>query len=327
MMSVVVNCPVCHVSVDKSPVLQQRGECCLYECPQCALQFWWPMKHPGKEWYEAFDNYGGTVFGVSAHRKFWNHSQFLLEPLARGELVDVGCGPGTFLARAQSAGYSVTGIDFDREAVEQARRAVGDRVHAVSLEEFLKKTDRRYDVVTFFEVLEHMDNPLEFMSAVRRVLKDTGHIALSVPNRRRWNRWINVHDFDCPPHHLTRWDTVSMANFLRQCGFDIVTLREEPLQGVDSVLVPLLWMMPTRIVWNRLGKWFSRGRSPTGAASSASPPRRLMRGAFVRLMRFFYFAHRVFLYPLAALLWLLLRLGGGRGIILYACAKPRTVSQ
>jgi SAM-dependent methyltransferase len=285
------------------------------------------MKHPGKEWYEGYDNYGGTVFGVSARRKFWNHSQFMLEQLGLGELVDVGCGPGTFLARAQSMGYSVTGIDFDPEAIEQARSVVGDHVYTMSLEDFLEKTNRRYDVVTFFEVLEHMDNPLEFMSTVRRVLKDGGHIALSVPNRYRWMRAINVSNVDFPPHHLTRWDTVSLGNFLRQCGFDIVTLREQPLRGIDSVLVPLLFMMPTRIVWNRLGKWFSRGCSHAGVASPASPLRRLMRGAFVRLMRFLYFAHKVFLYPLAALLLPLLRLGGGRGIILYACAKLRSAPQ
>ena len=321
-----MNCPVCHASVDESPVLQRHHECCLRECPRCSLQFWWPMKHPGKQWYEGCDNYGGTVFGTNKRRKFWNHSQLLLEPLGRGELVDVGCGPGAFLARAQSVGYSVTGIDFDREAVEQARSVVGDHVYTLSLEEFLEKTDRRYDVVTFFEVLEHMDNPLEFMSAIRRVLKDGGHIALSVPNRCRWSRAINVSYVDFPPHHLTRWDTVSLGNFLRQCGFDVVTLREQPLD-IDGVLVPLFLIMPTRIVWHRLGRWFSRGRSRAGATSPASPPRRLMRRAFVRLMRFLYLAHKVFLYPLAALLLPLLRLGGGRGMALYACAKLRSDPQ
>ncbi len=321
-----MNCPVCHASVDESPVLQRHRECCLYACPQCMLQFWWPMKHPGKDWYEGCDNYGGSVFGTNTRRKFWNHSQFVLAPLGTGELVDVGCGPGAFLARAQSMGYSVTGIDFNSEAVEQARSVVGDRVYNLSLEEFLDKTDHRYDVVTFFEVLEHMDNPMEFMSAVRRVLKDGGHVALSVPNRRRWSHGINISHVDFPPHHLTRWDTVCLGNFLRLCGYDVVTLLEQPLD-LDGVLAVLLLMMPTRLVWHRLGKWVSRSRSPAGAASPASPPRRRMREAFIRMMRFLHVMHKIVLYPLAILLLPLLSLAGGRGMNLYALAKTRSHPQ
>ena len=321
-----MNCPVCHASVGESSALRRHRECSLHECPQCELQFWWPLKHPGKEWYQSSDNYGGTVFGTNTRKKFWNHTQFLLEPLARGELVDIGCGAGAFLGRAQALGYSVSGIDFDPEAVEQARGVVGDRVYAMSLEEFLEKTDRRFDVVTFFEVLEHLDNPLEFMSAVRRVLKDGGHIAVSVPNRCRWSRAIIYPHVDFPPHHLTRWDIVSLGNFLRQCGFDIVTLREQPLD-IDGVLVPLFLVMPTRVVWHRLGRWVSQSHSPAGAASPASPLRRRLRGAFVRLMRFLYFTHRVLLYPLAALLLLFIRLRGGRGMNLYACAKIGNLPQ
>ena len=109
-------------------------------------------------------------------------------------------------------------------------------MYVMSIEDIAREfKDRRFDVVTFFEVLEHLDEPLEFLRKVKTVLKPGGYIALSVPNRRRT---LDIHGIeDNPPHHLTKWDMDSLTGFLESNGFETVkrvvkTLDREDVAGV-----------------------------------------------------------------------------------------------
>lgn len=81
------------------------------------------------------------------------------------------------------------GIDFDKRSIENARRRFGfNNLYTKTLEEFVsyaETNDLSFDVITFFEVLEHQGRPLEFINNVRKVLKADGYIAGSVPNRER----------------------------------------------------------------------------------------------------------------------------------------------
>ncbi len=144
-----MDCPACGTTRIDRQVLQRHKRYRLYQCGRCGVQFWWPTKHPGAAWYAECDIYGGRIFGANHSRTFWNHRQFLMEPLARGDLLDVACGEGAFLAAAQRAGYRVNGIDFDAEAVRIARESLGlERVWPISVDDFMAETQRRFDVVT-----------------------------------------------------------------------------------------------------------------------------------------------------------------------------------
>lgn len=115
------------------------------------------------------------------------HKYFLKDALAPrgGELLDIGCGTGNFLAAARDAGYRVTGIELDRKAASFAKERLGlQRVLPLTIADFVQQTaNETFDVVTFFEVLEHQAEPAEFLRGVKACLKPRGTIALSVPNR------------------------------------------------------------------------------------------------------------------------------------------------
>ena len=95
----------------------------------------------------------------------------------------------------------------------------------MSLEEFYeyaKEKNLKFDVITFFEVLEHQDKPREFLEMVKGLLREGGYIAGSVPNREsifqvemyRKNHWI-----DNPPHHFLRFSKSSFEKALNLSGF------------------------------------------------------------------------------------------------------------
>jgi len=145
----------------------------------------------------------------------------------QGRVLDVGCGVGNFLALADKKGWECWGIDFDRDAIEAGKQTFGlKNLSVASLEEFsVAHPDLRFDLVTFFDVFEHVDNHNEFLELVNGMLAPGGKIALSVPYRHGW-RWLMPHDL--PPRHLTRWDEQSMENILSRHGFQIAYLKRLP---------------------------------------------------------------------------------------------------
>src|SRR3989344_9353937 len=109
-------CPLCNAPV---PIPTGRTHTdggttyTQYECGVCLVQFWWPMKSPGAEWYRRHEKYEArNVDPVwSPTRNHQRTLSFLADH--RGLVLDVGCGIGNFLSEAKSRGWKCAGIDFD----------------------------------------------------------------------------------------------------------------------------------------------------------------------------------------------------------------------
>jgi len=219
-------CPACGEASRKAEI-EKYGRYELFGCDACGLQFWEPREMPDARWYEQM--YGGRDEKLLPLEP--GHRYFLADPLAPrgGELLDIGCGTGNFLAAARDAGYRVTGIELDGTAARFAKERVGlQRVFPLTISEFAEQhADEKFDVVTFFEVLEHQAAPVEFLQKLRRVLKPRGTIALSVPNRERWMTGPDVLDY--PPNHFLRWNAAALKHFLSAQGFEVLSIREQPV--------------------------------------------------------------------------------------------------
>jgi SAM-dependent methyltransferase len=187
--------------------------------------------------YIAFHEGLGTRLNED-HKAFFKH----FPSNVRGKLLDVGCGDGRFLRHAKEQGFEVWGIDFDKKSVENVKRSLGiDTVFAMSLEEFYeyaKEKNLKFDVIIFFEVLEHQDKPREFLERVKGLLKEGGYIAGSVPNRERLFveiYWKYFHG-DHPPHHFLRFSKSSLEKALNFSGFKDVEVYKLDLPFVELFL-------------------------------------------------------------------------------------------
>src|SRR6266581_2234181 len=218
-------CPACGEPTHGAAI-ERYGKYELFGCGACGLQFWEPREMPDARWYEQM--YGGRDQAILPLEP--GHQYCLADEFAPrgGELLDIGCGTGNFLAAARDAGYRVTGTELDRNAARFAKERLGlERVLPLTIAGFVEQfASEKFDEVTFFEVLEHQTEPAEFLRSVKSCLKPRGTIALSVPNRERWLTGPDVLDY--PPNHFLRWNAAALAKFLGTQGFEILSVREQP---------------------------------------------------------------------------------------------------
>lgn len=224
-------CPLCRINISENSYREiyisklNNEEYKLYHCPNCELEFWSPLRTVS-DFYEQEGEEAYELFHSGLRRMpYWQKPFFKYFPLKSGRILDVGCGDGVFLKEAQKNGFEVWGLDFDRKSIKISQEKFGlKNTYAISLKdfaEFASKQNIKFDVITFFEVLEHQDKPEEFINILKGLLKHEGYIAGSVPNRDsiilKMERKQYYGDF--PPHHFLRFSKNVIENFFKRRAF------------------------------------------------------------------------------------------------------------
>ena len=318
--SAAVRCPACDEPM-RSAAVERYGKYERFACSACELEFWEPREMPDAGWYEQM--YRGRDQQLLPLEP--GHKYFLADPHAPGSgaLLDIGCGTGNFLAASHHAGYRVTGLELDRNAASFAEQLLDvDTVLPLTITGFVERhPEAKFDVVTFFEVLEHQAAPREFLDRVRACLRSGGLIALSVPNRYRWLTGPDVLDY--PPNHFLRWSAAALTKFLSAQGFEILSLREQP-PGITHTAQMINMALRTGLTRPKAGEpsrsfrdVMQMKREEAEAALRATPTmRERMLGVLGRIK---YAA----CFPLAVAALPYVRMRGYKGTYMYCLAKKR----
>lgn len=199
----------------------------LYECVKCSVQFWEPFKNLGAKWYEAQEKYTtATAKEPRLYRGY--HKKFLaLYPVfpKNTKVLDIGCGRGEFLYELQKRGCECWGVDLTKSAIRTAKDRFNlQNLFAMKLEEFFQEKELpKFDIITSFEVIEHLDDPLSFIQGIKKHIKPKGKIILSTPSRERLMR--DMYEWDFPPWHISRWNEKAMSNLFKKINFEISSIH------------------------------------------------------------------------------------------------------
>jgi 2-polyprenyl-3-methyl-5-hydroxy-6-metoxy-1,4-benzoquinol methylase len=188
-----------------------------------------------------------TLYGMEKYRRL-------------NRLLDVGFGAGAILEVGRRRGWNVFGIEHSSLAVEQAlANGFSGAVHGDFLQDHFGPGS--FDVVAMVELIEHLPEPMPFLSHAYRLLRPGGVLFLTTPNgnglsgRFLATRWSVL----TPPEHLSLFSPRSLKQSLSRCGFQKIRVKTQAVNPYELL----------REVRRRLGSDSGTSGSPPQHSSSS----------------------------------------------------------
>ena len=213
----------------RADVSAQLVRCCrcgrVYQNPRPTLAEMGANYPAEYESYAPEPGEGSWLMGQAVQYGVAKRARFVTRHKQSGRLLDVGCASGIFLRgmRAQAA-WKVYGVEINPETAQLARERYGLDILTGTLEQ-AAFPDGFFDVVTMWDVLEHLHDPASSVREVHRILKADGVFVMRVPNldshdARLFGRfWAGLD----APRHLFVFSPQTLNAVLGSNGFRTVT--------------------------------------------------------------------------------------------------------
>ncbi|MGH7245698.1 MAG: class I SAM-dependent methyltransferase, partial [Candidatus Levyibacteriota bacterium] len=184
-----------------------------------------------KELEKAIAGYAKEVFNQKIDDKLLDYQRKRLDYIKtfinkKVNILDIGCGNGVFMRIAKENGFSVAGMDMAKAIVTTLQKK------GFTMFDDLKKIpNNSFDLITLFDVIEHVPNPKKFINDIRSKLKSTGVLCLTTPNSRGMT--ANILPFvllkTTTSDHPVLYNPTSLQSLLKREKFSIVDVRTDIL--------------------------------------------------------------------------------------------------
>jgi len=175
-----------------------------------------------KEW----GNVGGSVEFVKSH----------LIPYG-SKLLDIGCNTGSTIFKLHLCGFkNVYGIDVNKISIQHGRQAYNQISDKLIDYDGVKLPfgNNSFDIVTMFDVIEHINNINEFLNGeVRRVLKKGGRLLFQTPNiytNIPWEIFIHRSIHKYKEYHVSLQSYRSLIRLLESTGFGEILIEKRDIR-------------------------------------------------------------------------------------------------
>lgn len=217
MFSTHKNCLLCNNTILKA--LKGYDKDYLVKCASCGFVF--SERIPSSE--ELLAHYkkykrGGAISEITIKR--YNELLDVFETYREtNNILDIGCGDGYFLEVAHKRGWKVFGTEFTDEAMEVCKFK-GITVHLGTLNS-LNYLGIKFDIITSFEVIEHINNPQQEVQHIKEIIRTGGALYITTPNFNSISRTLlgpkwNVIEY---PEHLSYYTAKTLRVFLTRHEF------------------------------------------------------------------------------------------------------------
>lgn len=190
-----------------------------------SLQDYYPESYPS--YFSPSDKDPSSISKSIHQYGMWKRLRAIERHQSSGLLLDVGCGSGDFLNQVyRSDHWDAVGIEPSSKAYMIARDRLPFEIFHGSLEEF-DPFPNTFDVVTLWNVLEHLPNPVDDLRHISQMLKVGGLLVISIPNlgspgagffKTRWLGW----DL---PRHLYFFQRDLLVDVLDTLGLRVISVK------------------------------------------------------------------------------------------------------
>ncbi|MBF8274824.1 MAG: methyltransferase [Magnetococcales bacterium] len=149
-----------------------------------------------------------------------------------GKVLDFGCGLGFLLQILKSNGYSVSGVEISKIAIEYNRK---NGIPVFS--EIGDIGGSTFDIVSAIDVIEHMESPMDFLRSLIQLLSPQGFIFIRLPVingalflKDRPEEWKFVYS----PYHLHMFSTTSLRYIAGKLGLKVEIIQDPKLHATFS---------------------------------------------------------------------------------------------
>lgn len=224
-----IHCCVCHNhDVQKFKLKYQKEKYAVVVCDTCDFHFIPPYYRKKIEYSnyknanvtEAIRN-GNNWLKVQRHKLRF---QFVSKFVKKGKLFDLGAGWGHFMLAAKELGYDIYGVEISEEpykyCVNDLKLPV-DHIDFFNLDE-----NKKFDVITMWDVLEHIDKADVFLQKCHKLTADGGYLILQVPqidsyfSKKQKDNW-NMMGLD----HVNYFGVKTMKQILANNGYEMVAVK------------------------------------------------------------------------------------------------------
>lgn len=254
-----INCDACANS-SQSEILIKDGYR-LVKCDSCCLVF--VANPPSAEQLEKMYSFANGYHQGLAHtdaeiKRHVNEARENMRILSKearpGTLLDVGCSTGLFLLEAQRKEWRVSGLEYSPDSAKIAQDNHQLEVIQGALTTGLYPPNT-FDVVTMWDVIEHLPSPSSALDVVLDILKPGGLFIAKTPNvdglyptlSLRVAGKVGYWGHPEPPGHLYQFSVTTLRKLLEKKGFSI--------EHVHHQTIPISYSFGTLKQWFRSAKW------------------------------------------------------------------------
>jgi SAM-dependent methyltransferase len=245
-----VSCPVCRATA-AAPRLRKAGVAIL-SCASCGSAFWEPEAafdpaalygaryFASRDGATGYDDY--AALETSLRHNFARRLRALGAPRDGARLLDLGPAYGFAIDEARRLGWNAVGLEVSAAAARRAAQTIGAALVAVGDAQRAPFADARFDVVTLWDVLEHLPDPHAAIAELARLLRPGGRVALttgdvgSLVARLSGARW---HLYTIP-EHLFFYSREGLRRLLGAHGLRVERIRAEGARYPIGYLVERL---------------------------------------------------------------------------------------
>lgn len=219
----------------------------IVKCKKCGQIFTSPRltEEENRRFYEDEEYFARIYVERSKKASFIQHTQInarldLIDSYSgakKGRLLEIGCAHGFVLLEARRRGYEISGIEYSKIMASFASKMLGINVLYGEIQNagFPKEA---FDIICFFEVLEHIPRPDQFLQEVNGILKPGGLVAFSCPHYEsisvRLFRLFNWNYFSMKPAEHIWWFRINdLRRLFEENGFEILEIFRNPFSRID----------------------------------------------------------------------------------------------